>query len=185
MHMASCFGYFWKVNFLFSGPKAGSISYPFHVYIESRQKDTHWLKDQRETKLINEKKVILPALITGNILLPSLKRSFLLLYRKVLPEWANMYIQLQWGSQEPELRPTQSTLKTPIPLCKAALPEMPPDSGILPALITVCAKDHQLHQNTQITHSKGPVQSLMSQRKASYQFQCKLGLKKGWTTDTV
>lgn len=181
MHMSSCFGYFWKVNFLLSGSKAGSISYPFHVYIEYRQKDTHWLKDQRETKPINENKVILPALITGNILLPSLKRSFPLLYRKVLPEWANMYIQLQWGSQKPALRPAQSTLKTPIPLCKAALPEMPADSGILPALITVCAKDDQLHQNTQTTHFRG----LISQRKASYQFQWKLGLKKGWTTDIV
>lgn len=100
---------------MLSGPKAGSISYPFHVYTESRQKDTHWLQDQRETKLINENKVILPALITHSILLPSLKRSFLLLYRKVLPEWPNMYIQLQGGSQKPELRPTQSMLETLIP----------------------------------------------------------------------
>lgn len=86
------------------------------------------------------------------MLLPSLKRSFLLLYRKVLPEWPNMYIQLQWGSQKPELRPTQSMLETLIPLCKAVLCEMPPDSCILPAFVTACTKDDQWHQNTQITH---------------------------------
>lgn len=43
-----CSGYFWKVNFEVSGPKAGSVSYPSHGYTESSQKDTHWLEDQRE-----------------------------------------------------------------------------------------------------------------------------------------
>lgn len=63
-----------------------------------------------------------------------------------------MYIQLQWGSQKPELRPTQSTLETLIPLCKTVLSEKSADSCILPALTTVCIKDDQIDQNTQITY---------------------------------
>lgn len=48
LYARGCPGHFLKLNFVLPGPRAGSVSYPFHVYTESSQKDTYWLEDQRE-----------------------------------------------------------------------------------------------------------------------------------------
>lgn len=60
-------GYSWEVNFVLSGPKASSVTYPVHVYTESGQKDTYRLENQREQSwLIKTKEVITVAQIIHN-----------------------------------------------------------------------------------------------------------------------
>lgn len=94
-------GYSSGVNFVPSGPKAGSVTCPVHVYTESGQRDTYRLEDQREQSwLIKTKEVITVAQIICNAIrqanIPNcisikwshcyslVKKSFILLYRKAL-----------------------------------------------------------------------------------------------------
>jgi len=121
--------------------------------------------------------------VTATVLLKKelsfiLQKSFIL----VFPEQPNMHIQLQRESQKHGLRPTQSMLETLIPHCKS---ETPPDSCLLPVWPLGLYRGRSATPKHSVDHTHLRTQCLLSQRKPSHPFQWKVGLTKGWTTDTV